>query len=245
MPLQHIPSPVTPLDGEELFIGAGGATVLDFWRYALPDLKTNTTRGLLAEFLVHRAVGALQRNQEWESFDVLAVDGLRIEVKSSAYLQAWSQREVTKIVFDRLRTRTWSPQTGDAAEPSFNADVYVFAVHTATSHEDYDPLDVGQWQFYVVPGPVIEANGTKSLALNSVRALAGDSVPYADLAARIRAADPRATRAGAGGGPGVVERRERAVVSAGWGSVVPPGGVKAGEGASGAPRAPSRTRAEE
>ncbi|MFI9201604.1 hypothetical protein [Streptomyces sp. NPDC053048] len=191
MSLQHIPPPGAPLRGEEPFIGAGGATILDFWRYAFPDLKTNTTRGLLAEFLVHRAVGAQQRNQEWESFDVLTADGLRIEVKSSAYLQAWGQRKVTKIVFDRLRTRTWSPQTGDATEPSFNADVYVFAVHTATSHDDYDPLDVGQWQFYVVPSPLIEAKGTKSLALNSVRALAGDPVPYSDLADRIRAADPR------------------------------------------------------
>ncbi|MGI5530432.1 hypothetical protein ACQEVX_24510 [Streptomyces syringium] len=193
MPLQHIPPRGIPLHGEEPFIGTEGATILDFWRYACPDLKTNTTRGLLAEFLVHRAVGAQQRNQEWESFDVLTADGLRIEVKSSAYLQAWSQREVTKIVFDRLRTRTWSPQNGDGAEPSFNADVYVFALHTATSHEDYDPLDVGQWQFYVVPSPVIRAKGTKSLALNSVRALAGDPVPYSGLAARIRAADPRAT----------------------------------------------------
>ncbi|MGK5731974.1 hypothetical protein [Streptomyces sp. URMC 124] len=198
VPVQHIPSPVAPLHGEEPFIGAEGATVFDFWRYALPDLKTNTTRGLLAEFLVHRAVGAQQRNQEWESFDVLTTDGLRIEVKSSAYLQAWDQREFTKVVFDRLQTRTWNPQTGDANGPTFNADVYVFALHTATSHDDYDPLDVRQWQFYVVPGPVIEAKGTKSLALNSVRALAAGPVPYSGLAARIRAADPRATKAEAG-----------------------------------------------
>lgn len=214
VPLQHTPPPGAPLRGEELFIGTEGATILDFWRYAFPDLKTNTTRGMLAEFLVHRAVGAQHRNQEWESFDVLTTDGLRIEVKSSAYLQAWGQRDVTRIVFDRLRTRTWSPRTGDAAEPSFNADVYVFAVHTATSHEDYDPLDVGQWQFYVVPSPAIAAKGTKSLVLNSVRALAGDPVPYSDLAARIRAVDPRASSGDPGNGtsmaapdPEVLDRR--------------------------------------
>jgi hypothetical protein len=35
------------------------------------------------------------------------------------------------------------------------ADVFVFCVQTARSHSDYNPLDVGQWEFYVAPGTEI------------------------------------------------------------------------------------------
>ncbi|MGW4647232.1 hypothetical protein [Kitasatospora sp. NPDC004289] len=169
-----------------MFRGAAAAgTVLDFWRYAMPDLRTNTTRGLLAEYLVHRAVGAVQRNEEWASFDVLRPDGLRIEVKTSAYLQSWGQRQLSTIQFSRLRGRTWDPETGEALEQSYNADVYVFCLHTAQTHADYDPLDVGQWSFYVAPRAVVEATGQLSIGLASVRRLCGEAAAYGELAQRI------------------------------------------------------------
>ncbi|MFE1405001.1 hypothetical protein ACFW5D_15330 [Streptomyces sp. NPDC058770] len=185
---RHTPARPTPLAGGEVFRSpdAGTVTVLDFWRYAMPDLRTNTTRGLLAEFLVHRAVGAEQRNAEWESFDVLAPDGLKIEVKTSAYLQAWGQRRLSEIRFSRLRGRIWTPEDGDAAEQSYNADVYVFALHTARTHAAYDPLDVGQWCFHVASRAVVEATGQASLGLTSVRRLCGEPVGYGELAERIR-----------------------------------------------------------
>ncbi|WP_331744630.1 hypothetical protein [Kitasatospora sp. NBC_01300] len=183
----HTPAELAPLDGNEAFRGTDAGTVLDFWRYAMPDLRTNTTRGLLAEFLVHRAVGAVARNMEWDSFDVLTPDGLRIEVKTSAYLQAWGQRQLSEIRFSRLRGRTWTPEDGDAAEQSYNADVYVFALHTALTHADYDPLDIGQWRFHVASRALVEATGQASLGLASVRRLCGEPVDYEGLAARISA----------------------------------------------------------
>ncbi|WP_206670997.1 hypothetical protein [Streptomyces sp. CB01881] len=183
----HTPAELTPLEGGEVFRGADTGTVLDFWRYAMPDLRTNTTRGLLAEFLVHRAVGAVERNAEWESFDVLTPDGLRIEVKTSAHLQAWGQARLSDIRFSRLRGRTWSPEGGDAEEQSYNADVYVFALHTARTHADYDPLDVGQWRFYVTSRSLVEATGRASLGMTAVQGLCGEPVDYEGLADRIAA----------------------------------------------------------
>ena len=44
------------LTGEERF--GEGASVLDFWRWALGDLRMNTARGFLAEYLVSLAVGS-------------------------------------------------------------------------------------------------------------------------------------------------------------------------------------------
>ncbi|MFJ6214315.1 hypothetical protein ACIQGZ_13405 [Streptomyces sp. NPDC092296] len=192
----HTPAELTPLEGSEAFRGMDGGTVLDFWRYALPDLRTNTTRGLLAEFLVHRAVGAVARNTEWESFDVLTPDGLKIEVKTSAYLQAWGQRRLSEIRFSRLRGRTWTPENGDATEQSYNADVYVFALHSALTHADYDPLDIGQWGFHVAPRALVQATGQASLGLASVRRLCGGPITYQQLADRITACARRSLSTG-------------------------------------------------
>ncbi|MDQ2873467.1 MAG: hypothetical protein M3Y33_00995 [Actinomycetota bacterium] len=50
------PSAAGPLEGDEQFIGLD-ATVAGFWRWAFSDLRDNFTRGILAEFLVARAVG--------------------------------------------------------------------------------------------------------------------------------------------------------------------------------------------
>jgi len=46
----------SPLTGQEPFDGLD-ATVLDFWRWAMSDLRVNNVRGYLAEFLVAKAVG--------------------------------------------------------------------------------------------------------------------------------------------------------------------------------------------
>ncbi|MEU7112934.1 hypothetical protein [Streptomyces sp. NPDC046182] len=216
-------APVLPLRGDEAFTGTPGPAfkVMDFWRYAMPDLRTNTTRGLLAEFLVHRALGARVRNVEWESFDVLTGDGLRVEVKASAYVQGWDQRGPTPVRFTRLRGRAWSPQTGGPAESTYNADVYVFALHTAPDHAGYDPLDISQWSFYVLPGPEVEALAQDSLGLATLSRLAEPPVSYEGLAARVRSADPRPTADGAQGAPGPLPTARRPVNDPGEGATLP------------------------
>ena len=82
------PDPTTRrrLTGDEAFAGVGGATVSDFWRFAMQDLQMNNTRGYLAEFLVGRALGIESNQVEWDPFDLLwhpnSTDSVRIEVKS-------------------------------------------------------------------------------------------------------------------------------------------------------------------
>lgn len=187
------PASAIPLRGEEPIAGLSDSAVVDFWRFAMPDLKVNNTRGLFAEFLVHRAVGSNRPRVERASHDVETDDGLRIEVKAGGYLQAWAQPRHSEIRFTGLRARTWAPATGYSEQKSYNADVYVFAVQTARERADYDPLDTGQWEFYVLPLPVLEDLDAASLSLRSVRAAAGEAALFPELGSRIRAADPRPT----------------------------------------------------
>lgn len=184
---EWVPAPVLPpLSGDERFKGAD-ASVIDFWRFAMSDLRMNNTRGYLAEFLVARALGVAAQRVEWDDYDVLW-DGVKIEVKSSAYLQAWAQRRPSQIRFTGLRGRSWGDITaGLADEKTYKADVYVLSVLTTEDHALYDPLDVGAWQFYVLPRSVIEEKGVDSMSLATVDQLAV-AVAFDGLASAIRRA---------------------------------------------------------
>jgi hypothetical protein len=128
---------------------------------------------------------------EWASHDVETDDGLRIEVKAGAYLQAWEQRTPSQIRFSGLRACTWSSEGGYSEAKSYNADVYVFAVQTAREHAVYNPLDMAQWEFYVLPRPEVAALDADSVSLSTVREAAGPPVFFAALNDCIRSADPR------------------------------------------------------
>jgi len=170
-------------------IGGTGATIRDFWAWTLSDLRTNTVRPMLAEFLVARALGAHHHPRiEWDACDVRTDDGIRVEVKSAAYLQAWAQVKPSNITFAGLSARTWTPEAGYSVAGSYNADVYVFGLQTATDHAEYDALNLNQWSFWVLPRSVVEATGQRSLSLARVQELSERSLTYAELAHRVRAA---------------------------------------------------------
>ncbi len=176
---------LSPLMGDERFTGLD-ASVLDFWRFALSDLRTNNTRGHLAEFLVARALGVTAERVEWDDYDVLWQD-VKIEVKSSAYLQAWPQRAPSQIRFTNLQSRAWGDITaGLSSEKTYKADIYVFCVHTIQQHDAYDPLDVNAWAFYILPRAVLGELSVQSLGLATVARLT-TAVHYPQLADAILA----------------------------------------------------------
>jgi hypothetical protein len=65
-----IPAPAQPLDGPDRFAGLDAA-VVDFWRWAFSDLRDNTVRRVLAEYLVAFALGRTGgRRKSWDNCDV-------------------------------------------------------------------------------------------------------------------------------------------------------------------------------
>lgn len=184
------PPELTPLEGSTPFAGLD-ATVADFWAWAMSDLRMNNVRGYLAEFLVAKAVGATGRRIEWDAYDVLTPDGVRVEVKSAAYLQAWAQRNLSRISFGNLKGRTWDPETGESPTQTFNADVYVFAIVIAQTHALFDPLDLRQWEFYVVSRSAIESIGYASIGLSTLLRLTDGPTPYDRLGESIKNAAVR------------------------------------------------------
>ena len=72
--------------------------------------------------------------------------------------------------------------------PTYNADVYVFAIQTARTHEEYNPLLASQWRFHVLPKRTVEDLGQDSIGLATLEKLAGPSVAYEELSETINAA---------------------------------------------------------
>ena len=66
-----------------------------------PDwLKEIERRGLLAEYIVAHALDLADAvRSEWDAYDLLLPNGIKLEVKSAAYIQSWYQKEYSNISF--------------------------------------------------------------------------------------------------------------------------------------------------
>lgn len=71
------------------------------------------------------------------------------------------------------------------------ADVYVFALQACRDRKCYDPLDVGQWEFRVLPARVIREADTRSIGVAFLERHGAWPVPWSDLAAAIDVAFER------------------------------------------------------
>jgi len=142
------------------------AIIGEFWSWAFSDLKENTTRGVLAEFLVVKALGlSMESKAAWEPYDLDSLNGSRIEVKASGHLQAWATRKLSAINFSGLKAKSYDANTGKySKEKSYHADVYIFCKQTARDHDTYQVLDLDQWRFYVTPREYLEQRNTNSIS---------------------------------------------------------------------------------
>ncbi len=71
-----------------------------FWSWSSSELLSNTLRGVLAEYIVSQDVGCkAQAREEWDAYDLPSPEGIKIEIKSSAYLQSWAQKKLSNISF--------------------------------------------------------------------------------------------------------------------------------------------------
>lgn len=157
----------------------------------------NTARGYLVEFLIARALGdASAVREEWGPFDVKGADGTLVEIKTTGRLQSWTSRQLSTPTWTFKSVsaeRTWSGTRGDyvAVEPATRVHVWVFALHTAEDPALYDPLDVDQWEFRVVPHRELLAAGQASARLSFFDRRGVRPVSYANLARAVAKARRR------------------------------------------------------
>lgn len=162
------------------------ATVLNFWKWSASDLLSNATRGRFAEFIVALALGISfeKIRDEWGAYDLETPEGIRIEVKSAAYVQSWYQQKESTISFRVPKTRAWDSRTNkQERESKRQANVYVFALLAHRHQKTIDPLNLDQWHFYVLPTSVLDARtrSQHSITLKTLDSLSGGPVSFAHL----------------------------------------------------------------
>jgi hypothetical protein len=134
--------------------------LLGFWQWAYSDIASNTLRGVLAEYIVACALGiATPTRIEWDAYDLQTSEGVKVEVKSAAYLQSWSQLKLSAISFDIAPTKSWDASTNQSSdETKRQADVYVFCLLHHKDKQTLNPLRLAQWTFYLLPTSILNAN---------------------------------------------------------------------------------------
>lgn len=175
--------------GKEPFHDNGAALgfdLLSFWQWAASDLVSNAARGIVAEYVVARSLGLAKEGvrDEWAAFDLETPSGIKIEVKSAAYIQSWHQEHLSSITFRTPKTRAWDADTNtQSVDVKRQADVYVFALLAHNDKETIDPLDVSQWRFYVVATSVLDERKRSqySITLKSLEKLCSEFVTYEEL----------------------------------------------------------------
>lgn len=162
----------------------------EFWDYAYNNFLDNANRGALAEFIVAKALGVTKSPySSWESYDLESLDGVKVEVKASGYLQTWIQKRHSTPTFGIPKKRGWDAITSDfSKEIKRHADVYVFCLHhekgltkdmlgkeQLTIKADTNPLDTNNWTFWVVSTAVIneKLEEQKSVRISTIEDFLG------------------------------------------------------------------------
>lgn len=156
-----------------------------FWQWSGSDLISNTQRGVLAESLVALALGVDGGvRTEWDAYDLRTDSGIKVEVKASGYVQSWAQEKLSSVGSDIAPKLSWDASTNTSAtQAARQADVYVFAVHPHIVQASIDPLDVTQWEFYVLGTPILNqvCRSQKRISLGTLRRLCPEAVQFEGL----------------------------------------------------------------
>lgn len=155
-------------------------TVQSFWQWMGSSLLDNTMCGLLAEYLVARALGvAGGARAGWDEGDVV-----------TASVQSWNQEKPSAIKFGIAPTQGWDRETGKySSAQQRQADVYVFCLLAKSDQATVDPLDLDQWEFIVLGSHKLDegVGAQKPISLNSLRTLGPREVDYEPLANAVGA----------------------------------------------------------
>lgn len=174
-----------------------GKTMLNFWSWAYSDLIRNVNRGAFAEFVVREAMNTQCRNTphrtdfrvSMDAYDLLSPDGIRVEVKSSAYIQAWESEHPARISFRIAPAKSLDSSGNYSADSQYcrHSDVYVFCVWTAMSREQ-NILDLSLWDFYVIATKTLDQKvpNQKTITFQSLLSLQPRKVDYFGLYEAIR-----------------------------------------------------------
>jgi len=181
----------TPKDPNESFRFNGCSLdfkLVDFWTWNQSDLIENRNRGVLAEFLVRQALGLDNPTRlEWDAFDLITADGLKIEIKSAAYIQAWKQKKYSSISFDIKPTKTLLADNNYSTESTRQSDIYVFCLLHHQDQDTIDPMNLDQWTFFLTTTQILNRKlpKQKSISISTIETIPHEKCTFTELKERF------------------------------------------------------------
>ena len=180
------------MTGKEAFVFEGeavGFDFLDFWKFHYSNIYH--LQGKIAEFIVSKALGIneAQNNQYWTLWDV-SYHNKRIEVKQTSYYHSFNQEgKVSKQrVFGITKAHgAYDPEISGNNKFCRQNDVYVFCLNTGDTRETSYPLNLNNWEFYIVPTAVIneKCGNNKTISLGRIKSLGFSAKRYNEIKAEI------------------------------------------------------------
>jgi hypothetical protein len=165
-------------------------TLLNFWQWSGSDLISNTARGLFAEYIVASDIGIVNGvNQSWLEYDLKSPEGIRIEVKTSAYIQDWYQQRYSAPRFSIRQAYAWDPDIDSFSDTiGRHSDVYVFCLHHHKDQATIDALDMSQWTFYVLQTARIDQRlgNQKTIGLGRIKSAGAVEADYGEIYSTIK-----------------------------------------------------------
>ena len=157
--------------------------ILDFWIYKYSNIYN--MQEVIAEFIVEKALNIEKsyNTDYWTLFDIL-YRNCRIEIKETSYYHPWTENGKVSNQRSFGITKANSNYENNGSENKFERqnDIYVFCLNTGTTKESSNPMNLNNWEFYIVPTSVIneKCSNNKTISLNKVRQLT-KAVSYDNL----------------------------------------------------------------
>lgn len=180
--MKRIVQPSDVIEGQKIGLNHD-LRVAEFFQWAFSDLCDDDIKGWFAEWLIAKICQIpTQRRVSWANSDLITPEGLRIEIKASAFWQSWkfvdeygvdmsapSHTPVprSQVRFTGLVARD-SVKPNISEEAKFKSDVYIFAFHNQEDWQQWSALDIDKWEFYVLTHEEIIALGSKSISLKKL-----------------------------------------------------------------------------
>lgn len=172
------------LEGQELDFDFS-----DFWKFQYSNIYS--LHGEIAEFIIARALGITeaQNSAYWTLWDV-SYRGTRIEVKATAYYHLWNDKSaISKQRTFGITKANGSYDSGVSGNNEFcrQNDIYVFCLNTGETKEDSNPLNLDNWEFYIVPTSFINENckDNKTISLGKIKSFGFKAKKYDQIKTEI------------------------------------------------------------
>lgn len=171
--------------GDECFTLKGkdtDLTMLEFWRWHFSEIFDLQSK--IAEYIVGKALGLKEAQNvgEWTLFD-MEYRGKRIEVKETSYYHAWQTDEEPKSKHRIFGiTKAYDNYKEKNSPLRRQNDIYIFCLNTGETKEASNPLELNNWQFYVIPTKTIneECGEARTISLVKVEKLT-NKLSYSEL----------------------------------------------------------------